>query len=325
MASINDVAKLAGVSKSTVSLVINDTGYVSNETRVKVESAIEKLNYIPSKLAQNFSRQNSGIIAVVVPDIEHPFFATLIKYIEKKLSKKQYMTMVCSAKGGEDTERRFVDMLNRKMVDGIIMAGHTIDIEEYRKSSRPIVSIDRYINDEIPILHSDYVQAATLACDKLVSAGCKCVIQFVGTKKVAIQSDNFNQICVKLLEEKGVRVELLHLRHNSFTVEEYETAAKRLFMEYPDVDGIIGVDLSVLACMQEIQRRNLSVPKDIKVLAYDGTYITRSNTPVITSIVQSVDKMGEKAAELVLALIDGEKLNEKNIVFPVHLQEGDSV
>lgn len=325
MASINDVAKLAKVSKSTVSLVINDTGYVSAETRARVEQAIKELNYIPSKLAQNFSKQNSGIVAVVVPDIEHPFFATLIKYIEKTLSKQQYMTLVCSAKGGEDTEKRFVDMLNRKMVDGIIMGGHTLDIDEYKKSSRPIVSIDRYINDEIPILHSDHLLAAELACEALVSAGCKCVVQFVGTKKVAIQSDNFNQACIRLLEEKGVKVELLHLRHNSFSVEEYEATAKRLFIEYPEVDGIIGVDLSVLACMQEAQKRNIEIPKDVKILAYDGTYLTRTNSPVITSIVQPIDKIGERAAEIVLDIINGKKIQEKNIVFPVTLQAGETV
>ena len=83
MASIGDVAKLAGVSRSTVSLVCNNKGYVSDETRKKIEKAMKELNYIPSELGRNLKMQKSGIVGIIVPDIAHPFFSTFIKYAEK--------------------------------------------------------------------------------------------------------------------------------------------------------------------------------------------------------------------------------------------------
>ena len=85
MANINDVAKKAGVSKSTVSIVINNTGYVSEKTRLKVENAMKELNYIPSQIARNFSTDKSNVVGIVMPDIMHPFFSTFIKCdIDKK-------------------------------------------------------------------------------------------------------------------------------------------------------------------------------------------------------------------------------------------------
>ena len=101
MASINDVAKKANVAKSTVSLVVNNSGYVSAKTRAKVEEAMRELNYVPSQLAKNLSSRRSNIVGIVMPDVMHPFFATFIKYAELKLFHYGYMTMVCGTIGRE--------------------------------------------------------------------------------------------------------------------------------------------------------------------------------------------------------------------------------
>lgn len=324
MPSIKDVAKKAGVSKSTVSLVINDNGYVSKETKEKVEAAIKELNYIPSKLAQNFSRQHSGIVAIVVPDIMHPFFSTYIKYAEKELFSKGYMTMVCSIVGREENEKKYIDMLNRKIVDGIIMAGHSLDIDEYKKSTRPIVSIDRFLCDEIPVVHSNHKQAAQLACDCLIRAGCKNVVQFVGSGKVKMESDLFNCYCEEILTQNGVEVNSINVGHNTFTIEEYEEAAYRLFEKYSNVDGIIGVDLSILSCLKMANEKRILVPQDLKLIAFDGTYVTRSHSE-ITSVVQPIEDIAKHSVRLIVDKIQGREINENNVVLDVVLQKGETV
>ena len=101
MTSIGDVAKLAGVSRSTVSLVCNNKGYVSEETRKKIEKAMKELNYIPSELGRNLKMQKSGIVGIIVPDIAHPFFSTFIKYAEKELYSRGYKALVCGTAGRE--------------------------------------------------------------------------------------------------------------------------------------------------------------------------------------------------------------------------------
>ena len=96
MAKIKDVAKLAGVSTSTVSLVLNHKGYVSEATRAKVESAVEKLQYVPSEVGRNLSLNRTNLIGVIIPDVAHPFFAALLHEIEIALYDLGYKTMICS-------------------------------------------------------------------------------------------------------------------------------------------------------------------------------------------------------------------------------------
>lgn len=322
MASINDVAKLAKVSKSTVSLVINKTGYVSEETRSRVEAAIQELEYTPSRLAQGLSKNHSGLIAVVVPDVAHPYFSTLIRSIEQRLAQQEYMTILCSAKENEVTERWYVEMLNRKIVDGIITAGHTIDQEAYKKSERPIVSVDRYISDTIPIVQADHSQAARFASELLLRAGCQKVAHFVGLPDIDVQSHIFNKNLEEYLVKAGVKVTPIFINHNTFHFSEYIDQANRFFESQNQVDGIVGVDASILACFQRAVQQNISVPEKIKMVAYDGTYLTRMHTPIITSVVQPIEQIGECAADLIVRIIQGHTPEKKKYIFPVHIREG---
>lgn len=96
MAKIKDVAKLAGVSTSTVSLVLNHKGYVSAATRAKVEAAVRELHYVPSEVGRNLSLNRTNLIGVIIPDVAHPFFAALLHEIEIALYQYGYKTMICS-------------------------------------------------------------------------------------------------------------------------------------------------------------------------------------------------------------------------------------
>ena len=111
MATIGDIAQKAEVAKSTVSLVLNNTGYVSKQTREKVMAAIQELNYVPNSLARNLSLQKSGIVGVMVPDIANPFFSEFIKYVENELHILGYKTLICNTSGNEERERDYISML----------------------------------------------------------------------------------------------------------------------------------------------------------------------------------------------------------------------
>ena len=172
MAGIRDVARLAHVSTSTVSLVLNKSGYVSDKTREKVETAMRELNYIPNELARNLYHSKTNIVGLILPDIAHPFFGSFAKYAEMELYKEGYKTMLCSTVHEENGEKEYIDMLNRQMMDGIIMGTHSLDIEDYNGVVRPIVSLDRYINESIPIVMSDHEKGGTLAAEELLRCGC---------------------------------------------------------------------------------------------------------------------------------------------------------
>lgn len=126
MARIKDVAREAGVAASTVSLVLNQKGYVSEATRQKVEAAMKKLNYIPSEVARNLSLSRTQTIGVILPSLSHPFFGELAEELEAALYHLDYKMMICCTHAKENSERDFVDMLRRRTMDGIIMGAQPI-------------------------------------------------------------------------------------------------------------------------------------------------------------------------------------------------------
>ena len=155
MVGMRDVAKAAGVSLSTVSLVVNNTGYVSADMRAKVESAMRQLNYIPNELARNLYRNRTNTIGVIMPTIAHPFFSTLTAHLQREFAARDLKTLLCSTADADKGEGEYVDMLQRHMMDGIIMAAHTEHPADYWTSiHRPIVAFDRTLGEGVPVVRS---------------------------------------------------------------------------------------------------------------------------------------------------------------------------
>lgn len=323
MASISDVAKRAGVSRSTVSLVCNNKGYVSQETREKILRVMEELNYTPSELGRNLKKQHSNIVGIIIPDIAHPFFSTFIKYAEKSLYKHGYKTMVCGTAGREDVEKAYLQMLERRTMDGVIMGAHSMEIEQYLKISQPILTLDRYLSENIPTVRADKRQIAQLAAEQFVKKNRKKVVQLVSSHTIQNYDNECDETFRSLLEAKGIQVMNIPIGYNVFTPEGYQKAAEQVFERCPDVDGIFGVDMAAMACMKEAARRGISI-ESISIVAIDGTYITRAGEHTVTAVVQPIEKMAEKAVELILMMIESGGKPSMETVFEVTLQAGDT-
>ena len=165
MASIKDVAQKAGVGVGTVSRVINGSGYVAADTRKKIEQAISDLEYTPNELARNLFRNRTGIIGVLIPDLDHPFFSSFARETEVALYKRGYKAMICNTVGSSNRERDYLNMLDRNMVDGIITGAHTLHWKEYVNRKRTIVTLDQDFGPEIPMVGSDHAYGGKLAAE----------------------------------------------------------------------------------------------------------------------------------------------------------------
>ena len=115
MATIKDVARRAGVGIATVSRMLNGTGYVSADARKRIEEAIEALNYIPNERARNLPKKRAGIVGVIIPDLQMPFYASFIRQVEIDLHEYGYKTMVCNTVEISSREKEYVDMLERSV------------------------------------------------------------------------------------------------------------------------------------------------------------------------------------------------------------------
>lgn len=309
MARIKDVAKEAGVAPSTVSLVLNKKGYVSEETRLKVEAAVEKLNYIPSEMARNLSLQRTNIIGVIVPSISHPFFSELAEALETELYSLGYKMMLCCTKYKENSERKFIEMLKRQTMDGIIMGAHSLDVSIYEGLKEPVIAFDRYLNDNIPIVHCDHCTGGRLAAEAFLQHDCHHVIGIEGYQGVHTPANDSHKVFHETMWQHGVITDILEMPWNAFTYEDFLITAEKLFTEYQDIDGIFGSDMAIASCMRVATQRGYHIPQDIKMVAYDGTGMTQTGIQPITAVRQPIEKLAAIAAQKVVSKVKGTKDN----------------
>lgn len=143
MPTIKDVAAEAGVTSTTVSRVLNNRGYISEETREKVYSAMEKLNYMPNEMARNLSRQKSDYIGVILPSVEHPYFSKVLHWLEHYVTKHNYKIMVCISENSREKELQYIDLLYSHRVLGIVVCSHIGETMEHLDSNCPLISFER--------------------------------------------------------------------------------------------------------------------------------------------------------------------------------------
>ena len=203
MVGMRDVAKAAGVSLSTVSLVVNNTGYVSADMRAKVESAMRQLNYIPNELARNLYRNRTNTIGVIIPTVAHPFFSTLTAHLQREFAARDLKTLLCSTADADKGEGEYADMLQRHMMDGIIMAAHTEHPADYWTSiHRPIVAFDRTLGEGVPVVRSDHEQGGRLIARQLIDSGARHVVLVGGPRSQFAAATTFLTIRYHLTVER---------------------------------------------------------------------------------------------------------------------------
>ena len=323
MARIKDVAKLAGVSTSTVSLVLNNKGYVSAATRAKVEAAVQELHYVPSEVGRNLSLNRTNLIGVIIPDVAHPFFAALLHEIEIALYDYGYKTMICSTGEKKNAELAFLDMLRRHTMDGLIIGAHALHIENYQHIELPVIAFDRYLCDEIPIIRADHHQGGQLAANALLKRHPHHVVQITGAPTVHTTAHEHEDIFAQVIKQASVPLDTIIMPANAFCPEDFAKAAREVFERYPDVDAISGTDLGAICALREASRRGRRCPDDLSIVAYDGTYLTRLGPQSLTAVVQPIPALGRRAAEAIVRRIRHEELPSLQPL-PMGFQQGET-
>lgn len=323
MASIRDVAQRAGVGAGTVSRVINGSGYVSADTRKKIEQAIDELGYTPNELARNLFRNRTGIVGVLIPNLDHPFFSAFVREVEIALYKRGYKTMVCNTIGRSNREKDYLEMLDRNMVDGIITGVHTLDDDEYRRRKHIIVSLDRDFGPEVPMVGSDHVYGGKIAAEILLKNNCHKVLNITGVAPHVAANDR-HTVLVKILKEHGVEIVNVVMDWNLFDHETYWETAKKALAENEGIDGVFGADEAAMCYAHLAMKAGQRIPEDLKVVTYDGMNMTRVFYPEITSICQNVKFLAETCVNTVLDLIDGKERVPHKRILSVELQQGMS-
>ncbi|MTI61719.1 MAG: LacI family transcriptional regulator [Firmicutes bacterium] len=323
MATLKDIAKGAGVTVTTVSRVLNNRGYISDETRNKVYRVMKELNYQPNEIARSLARKKSNIIGLIIPTVAHSFFSELSFYLEYYAYNNGYKVLLCNSQLEQKKEKEYIDMLRAHQVDGIIMASHTLEVDEYLSLNLPVVTVDRKV-DEIPNVSSDNYYGGSLATNLLIDKGCNKIAYIGGSLKLNLLANKRYEAFINTA--KGRNVDFLNVETdiNGFKIEEYEEMINNLFQKHPDIDGIFASsDLIAASIIKVCNRINKKVPDDVKIVGYDDVKVASLFVPQITTIRQPIEDMGKLVIELLAKLIDEKDVINDNIL-PVKLIERET-
>ncbi|XOK63450.1 LacI family DNA-binding transcriptional regulator [Paenibacillus elgii] len=317
--TIKDIAEKVGVSVTTISRVLNNRGYLSDDLKKKVHEAMEEMNYQPNELARSLSRKKSNVIGLIIPDISHPFFGQITKHIEYYAYKHGYKLMLCNSLLNKKKEKEYIDLLRASQVDGIIMGSHTMSVKEYTSIKLPLVTLDRQISKSIPCISSDNYSGGVLATKLLLSKKCRKIAYLSGNLRLNLLAKQRHDAFIEQVSGKDVGFVVKQTDLNGFKYKEYENLVRALFEEHPDIDGVFASsDILALQVIKECRRRGKAVPEHVKVVGYDGIQI--GGTDDLSTVEQPVKKMGELAVKYLLRQIAGEDIPLETIL-PVKLLE----
>lgn len=310
MISIKDVAKHAGVSVATVSRVLNNSGYVGKDTRIKVEKAIKELNYKPNEVARSLFKKQSSAIGLIVPDITNPFFPELARAVEDTAIQLGYNVILCNSDEDENKEQNYLDVLQQQYVKGIIVSSNTMTAKQIEQLNIPVVSIDRVISKGLPTIVVENKKGAMMATRFLQSKGCRRIGHIKGTSGVV----NAEERCEGYKEIVGGEpwFKETYITEGQYDMQSSIQATLELLQRHPDIDGIFAAnDIMAIGAIKAAYQLGRKVPQDIAIIGFDGISLSKATTPELTTIQQPIYEMGEKATKMLVSLMERQQTVEQ--------------
>lgn len=314
VAKLQDVAKLAGVSVTTVSRVINNRGYLSEQTKTKVHQAMKELNYQPNALAQAIKGKPSRFVGMIFPNLTNPFFAELANTLERKLFQKGYKAIIASSAENEQIEHDYLAMLMANQVEGIISSSHNLGIKEYQEISAPIVSFDRHLSDNIPVVSSNNYQGGKLAAQYMVAHHAK---------NVAVLIDEDVSKSPTLMRVQAA-VDVLNTANISYVPMDLKTKSAEDYFPGKFDAVIASNDVIALKIAQIIKKAGKRPYKNFFITGYDGSQLIRTVAPELPTIIQPTEKIADRLITTLIAAINEKPTNKNQEALAVHFHEGHS-
>ncbi len=319
MATIKDVAKLAGVSTTTVSHVINKTRFVAEDTTKAVWDAIQALHYSPSAVARSLKVNTTKSIGMIITTSEAPFFAEIVLAVEEYCYRQGYSLFLCNTQNNPEKIQNHLDMLIKKRVDGVLVM-----CTEYTENSLmlfngtniPMVIMDWGRHDEKSdrILDNSF-EGGYLATKHLIDNGHKEIGVIAGNLEKTTARDRFNGF-LEAMKEANLPVRQEWITEGDFEPEDGYECMNNLFrLEKLPTAIFCFNDVMALGAISAITERGLSVPNDISIIGYDNIHSSRFYAPPLTTIHQSKSRLGTQALNLLLERIQKEeKVSEPQIL-----------
>ncbi|MDE6915126.1 MAG: LacI family DNA-binding transcriptional regulator [Lachnospiraceae bacterium] len=324
MATLKDVAKEAGLTVGTVSRVLNNRGYISNNARRKVDEAMKKLNYRPNEMARSLHSKSTNTIGLIVPHIRHPYFAEMISNLEHQAYKKGYKILLCNSQSIHEKEREYIDICTSNKAAGLILCSGTVDTKVFDQIDIPVITVERFLDNGTACVECDNKQGGALAARKLIACGCKNLLHIgtIGTIPMPadMRTEGFREVCQK----ENIAFVELSTKEEQYNNMKYDEMIEHVLLEYPDTDGMfLSSDVMAAQALQVCRKLHISVPDQMKIIGFDDVNIASLTTPQLTTIHQPIKEMAEITLNLLQDSASG-KLVAKRTILPVCLIERET-
>jgi len=310
MASLKDVAKLAGVSIATASRVINNSAKVNDLTRKKVDKAIKELDFKPSRVAQRLrvSGGKKKIIGLILPDIQNPFYVDVIRGVEDIAYSNGYVVLMGNFAQDESKEKMYIDLMQTESVDGLILAPvHEKDekVINLVKNGVPVVCVDRGLSDlDVDIIVVDNEDGSYRAIKYLIERG-HTRIAYIGGLEYIPTTRQRELGYRRAFQDSGIAIDNRLIQHGDSKHESgSKLTNKVLGMEDPPTALFTGNNLITLGALEAIHERGLRIPNDVAIIGFDDMPWAISLNPPLTAVSQPGYEIGRRAADILFQRID---------------------
>lgn len=311
--TMNDIAKEAGVAKSTVSRYFND-GYVKEDTRKKIQKVIERYQYEPNASAQALKSKETKTIGIVCPTLDSVTAGKLIMSMDGYLKEHGYTVLIIETNHDANDEIRSLEYFRSIRVDGIILVATNLNLLHQRivaESEIPILIVAQHFKNGCCIIYDDY--RAGYEAGKLVAEK--------GHKNVLYLGVSRNDDAVGVQRRKGVieglensGVERIHTRESDFSVKKARKIIDRYLVDHHPTCIICATDNMALAALKTIQEKGLKVPEDISLVGFGGYEIGSLTSPTLCSFRFDYELAGKLAGSTILQLIRKEPVASTQMV-----------
>lgn len=324
MVKIDDVAKKAGVSRSTVSRVLNNQKhYIREETRKSVLAAARALGYQPNSVARSLKTKKSHCIGVITDDIDTPFLPSMLKGIEQCAFGKGYSALVCNTGSELDKQKAYLSMLTQRQVDGIIFAASFINSfsEALINSSIPVVYAYSFspkgsTNSVLP----DDFHAAKTVTEYLYELGHSRIGYINGPKDVIPSKERFKGY-IQGLRNKGVEFDDELLKSGSWEdpASGYRAAKEMFSLSQPPTAIFAANDVMAAGVIDAAKEVGKAVPRDLAVVGYDDREIAKFIRPQLSTVRLPMAEIGSAAVEMVVNCLEDNETDQQSVFVPCEL------
>ncbi len=324
--NLRDVARLAGVSVATVSMVINDNPRISRATHMRVQRLIERLGYRPNRLAQSLSSKYTQVLAILLPALRHAFadayFGELISGICDRAGKLGYKVILEQAKPEFIRARHHIEIFERRYVDGILALGvndrHHF-LKDFSEGYYPLVVVDNLFSQwKLDYVMCDYRSGAEQVMNYLLQLGHRQIGLICAAPEIRTTRDVRDSYQAKL-QTVGIEPVETMVADGKFTEEGGAAAARAILEKHPDVTALFaGNDKMALGALHQLTRQGLRVPQDISIVGFDDLKHASFITPSLTTVHLPLYEVGVLACERLIERVHG-NVDRVAETLPTHL------